>query len=127
MTGGERAQLLKEHDELRVLMDRCEMLADDFELGGVEAGEVLEAVAALRTKLASHIRFEEHVLRPISREDILDEDHVAEHATMHAALDNAVTRELRTTIARLRHHLVAEERYFAMWSAGPRPASDGSR
>jgi hypothetical protein len=113
--------LLAQHAELREIMDRCEVLADELDGGLVEPSVVFAAVAELRKTFEVHNHFEEEHLRPVLRETVafgdvrIDEmvrDHVAEHRLMHDRLENAITDELRSTVDRLRRHLEAEERYF---------------
>lgn len=106
------AELRLQHEQLRVLIEHCERLADDLDAGLVEPAPVLAIVAELRTKLAEHNRFEEGVLPPLAQDELLVDDHANEHRSMYASLDNPITRELRTTLDRLRRHMAIEERHF---------------
>jgi hemerythrin-like domain-containing protein len=114
-------ELLAQHDEIRRMLHRCETLADELDAGKLEPEDLLREVARLRVAFEVHNKFEEQLLRPILREaDAFGEvrvahmvdDHVGEHRAMHARLGTEVTTELRGTIAKLREHLAAEERYF---------------
>jgi hypothetical protein len=111
--------LLAQHDRIRTLMAHCEQLADDLDAGKVEPSVVLAEVATLRLTLETHNRFEERQLRPILDDDAAIADHIDEHRSVSEHLGSPITRELRATLARLRHHLAVEERYFKSWSDGP--------
>jgi hypothetical protein len=115
------AELLEQHGALREMMARCELLADDLDAGRIEPGVLVKEVARLRVAFDVHNKFEEHLLRPVLREadsfgDVRIErmvhDHISEHRTMHDGLATTVTGALRATVARLRDHLMIEERYF---------------
>lgn len=115
-------ELLAQHDELRAIMDRCEELADQFDLGRDAAIALTSEVARLRIAFDAHNKFEEQLLRPVLREidafgDVRVErmfhDHVGEHRAMGLQLGDATTNALRAAIDSLRVHLQAEERYFA--------------
>ena len=114
-------ELLAQHDEIRRMMHRCELLADELDAGKLEPGELLREVARLRVAFDTHNKFEEQLLRPILRDadafgdvriEHMIDDHVGEHRAVRAGLSSPVTTELRATIDRLRGHLAAEERYF---------------
>jgi len=115
------AELIAQHDELRRIMDRCEELADQLDLGKCDAGTLTREIAKLRIAFDAHNKFEEQLLRPVLREldafgDVRIErmfsDHVGEHRAMRLQLGDATTNALRATIDNLRVHLQAEERYF---------------
>jgi hypothetical protein len=115
------AELLHQHDGLRAIMDRCEELADQLDLGQGDPGALAREVAKLRIAFDTHNKFEEQLLRPVLREidafgDVRVErmfsDHVAEHRTMRLSLGDGTTNALRGAIDSLRVHLQAEERYF---------------
>lgn len=117
-------ELMRQHDALRAMMDRCEQLADDLDAGtaGPDApAQLTREVAKLRLAFDAHNRFEEQLLRPVLREidafgdvriDRMVADHVGEHRTVRAQLGDGPTAELRRAIDHLRVHLQAEERYF---------------
>jgi hemerythrin HHE cation binding domain-containing protein len=115
------AELLAQHDEIRRMMHRCELLADELDASKIEPGDLLREVARLRVAFDVHNKFEEQLLRPILRDadafgevrvDRMIDDHVGEHRAMRVGLGSAVTTELRATLQKLRDHLAAEERYF---------------
>jgi hypothetical protein len=115
------ATLLQQHDELRKMMDRCEDLADEIDIGKGDVGALTREIAKLRTAFDAHNHFEEQLLRPMLREldafgDVRVErmfmDHVGEHRSMRLQLGDATTNALRSAIDSLRVHLQAEERYF---------------
>ena len=115
------AELMQQHDGLRAIMDRCEELADQLDVGKGDPGALAREVAKLRVAFDSHNKFEEQLLRPVLREmdafgDVRIErmynDHVNEHRTMRVQLGDGTTNALRGAIDSLRVHLQAEERYF---------------
>lgn len=115
------AELLSQHEALRKMMDRCEELADELDVGKGDPIALTREVAKLRLAFDAHNRFEEQLLRPVLREmdafgDVRIErmfiDHVTEHREMRAQLGTDATNALRATIDSLRVHLQAEERYF---------------
>lgn len=115
------AELMKQHDALRTMMDRCDQLADELEAGGGDPGLLTREVAKLRLAFDTHNQFEEQLLRPVLREidafgDVRVErmiaDHVGEHRTVREQLGDGPTAMLRNAIDHLRVHLQAEERYF---------------
>jgi hemerythrin len=110
-------ELLEQHEEIRGIIDHCEQMADDLDAGTLEPNVLLAEVARLRAVFDVHNRFEEKLLRPIDafgsvRVDKMVEDHVGEHRAMREGLDNPITAELRSTLAKLRQHLATEERFF---------------
>ena len=113
-------ELKHQHDHLRAMMDRCENIADDLDLGRAQASDLTREVGKLRIAFDAHNKFEEELLRPMLREldafaDVRIEqmvaDHVGEHRAIRSHLDGP-TAELRACLYELRAHLVAEERYF---------------
>ena len=115
------AELLQQHDDLRAIMDRCELLADEIDIGKGDVGALTREVAKLRLAFDAHNKFEEQLLRPVLRElDAFGEvriermfhDHLREHRAMRLQLGDATTNALRSAIDDLRVHLQAEERYF---------------
>jgi hypothetical protein len=117
---GVLAELIEQHEKLRVMMDRCEQVADELDQGRAQASDVTREIATLRIAFEAHNRFEEQLLRPVLREadafgDVRVErmvaDHIDEHRAMRFHLDGP-TAELRSALYLLRAHLVAEERYF---------------
>ena len=115
------AELLRQHDELRRHMDRCEELADEVDAGKGDVVTLTREVARLRVAFDVHNRFEEQLLRPMLREldafgDVRVErmfnEHVDEHHAMRSQLGDATTKMSRSAVDSLRVHLQAEERYF---------------
>lgn len=115
------AELLRQHDELRGLMDTCERLADALDEGRPVHTELATGVARLRHAFERHNRYEERLLRPVLLEEDpgadakierMVRDHVDEHGAVNARLAGAASAELRGSIAMLRAHLAAEETYF---------------
>jgi sigma54-dependent transcription regulator len=115
------AELLSQHELLRELMTSCERLAGELEDGCLEPSVLAREVARLRVAFDSHNRYEEQFLRPVLtdidafgevRLDQMVTDHVEEHRLVRCGLDSSEAGELRLTLARLRDHLIAEERYF---------------
>ena len=115
------AALMHQHDQLRVMMNRCEQLADDVEAGISSPDVLTREVAKLRIALDAHNKYEEQLLRPVLHEldafaDVRIErmvaDHVAEHRSIHRGLAAGPTAQLRDAIDTLRVHLAGEERYF---------------
>lgn len=114
-------ELMRQHDGLRAIMDRCEELADELDAGKGNALALTREVAKLRLAFDAHNKFEEQLLRPVLSEmdafgDVRVErmfsDHVGEHRAMHLQLGDPTTNALRSAIDSLRVHLQAEERYF---------------
>lgn len=115
------AELTTQHAALRVMMDRCEELADELDANLMSPVQLTREVARLRLAFDSHNRFEEQLLRPVLlgtdsfgevRVERMVEEHVGEHRAMRAKLGSSATADLRAVIANLRAHLDAEERYF---------------
>lgn len=112
---------MRQHDDLRAIMDRCEELADELDAGKGDALALTREVARLRLAFDAHNKFEEQLLRPVLHEidavggvriDRMFGDHVSEHRAMRLQLGDATTNALRSAIDSLRVHLQAEERYF---------------
>lgn len=116
------AELIAQHDSLRVLMDECEDLADELDRRPDADPEPLSrALAKLRIAFDTHNKFEEKLLRPVllahdshgaQRVDRMVEDHVAEHRMVRERLGSPATAAVRDVIEMLRAHLDAEERYL---------------
>jgi hypothetical protein len=115
------ADLTEQHAQLRKLMRRCELLADDVEGGYTEERVLWAASDELRQALDAHNRCEERMLEPALREldafgDVRIEqmirEHVAEHQAMNDQLDAGTIDALRAAILFLRAHLDSEERSF---------------
>lgn len=118
-----RTALKAQHDKLRALMDRCEQLAIELDFERIAPVELTRAVARLRIALDVHNTWEELLLEPVLaakgqhasvRIGQMIDDHVDEHRLMRARLSESGTASLRTTIATLRAHLDAEERYLSI-------------
>lgn len=117
-------ELQSQHDKLRVMMDRCEELADSIDAADGDPMPLAREVTKLRLAFEAHNVFEEQLLRPLllandafaaTRIDRMIEDHVAEHTEMRARLSAAplpATADLRDLIETLRAHLDAEDRYL---------------
>lgn len=114
-------ELRSQHDVLRELLDSCEQLADELDVGKATPNQLHREVARLRTAFDVHNDFEEQLLRPLLRQNDafaearitrLVDDHVHEHRTMRAQLGTEETAQLRDVIDTLRAHLEAEERYL---------------
>jgi len=114
------ADLMTQHDVLRMLIDRCERLADAVDAGG-DADRLAGEVVRLRVAFDHHNRVEEHQLRPILREngafgdvniERMVSEHVDEHRAMRRRFSTGPTAELRETLDVLRAHLDDEERHF---------------
>lgn len=101
------AELLRQHDEIRVLINHCERLADELDRGTIGPASVLMEVAHLRDTFEAHCRYEERFVRPI-----IDDAHINEHRGATEVLGSPITGVLRATLARLRRHLDSEDRYF---------------
>jgi len=116
------AELLAQHQALRVLMDRCGELADVLDATpGADPAPLASELAHLRLAFDAHNKFEEALLRPVLIEhddlgkvriDRMVEDHVNEHHEMRSQLMSPTTAALRDAIETLRAHLDAEERYL---------------
>lgn len=115
------AELKAQHDALRVMMDRCEDLADELDDGRGSPEALTHEVARLRIAFEAHNKFEEQLLRPVLlgadafaevRIDRMIEDHVGEHRAMRTQLNTTETSALRDAVEMLRAHLDAEERYL---------------
>lgn len=105
-------ELLAEHDALRELIERCEQLADELEAGRTDSATLSLEVSRLRAAFDVHNRYEEQFLRPVLRGGARFGEHVAEHQSVRASLENEVTGELRRALDHLRRHLDDEDLYF---------------
>jgi len=115
------AELMRQHDGIRAIMDRCEELADQLDIGKGDPGLLAREVSNLRVAFDAHNKFEEQLLRPVLHEldafgDVRVErmfiDHVGEHRAMRLQLGDGTTNALRSALDSLRVHLQSEERYF---------------
>jgi hemerythrin-like domain-containing protein len=106
-------KIVEQHEALRALMDRCEDLADELDLGRGSVETLVQEVVRLRVMLEEHTRSEEHELWPFLVPPI--SDHVQEHRALRDRLASGPTAELRATVAMLRDHLAGEERYFSQF------------
>jgi hypothetical protein len=115
------AELMHQHDQLRVMINQCELLADEVDEGRAEPEKLTREVAKLRIAFEAHNKFEEELLRPVLREldafgdvrvDRMVTAHVDEHRSLRDGLQSGPTGLLRSTIDSLRVHLMAEEKYF---------------
>jgi hypothetical protein len=115
------AELVAQHQMLRLIMDRCEQIADAVDAGEAGPMQLTREVARLRLAFDAHNKFEEELLRPVLlaadafgevRIDRMVNDHVGEHRAMSSRLGSSATAELRAVIESLREHLASEERYF---------------
>ncbi len=120
-SSGALAELIAQHDALRVLMSNCERLADDVDSSRAEPTALMNQITQLREAFDAHNVYEERLLRPVLLEgdvygtirvERMVEDHVNEHAELRTRLRSPVTAELRDVIETLRAHLDAEERYL---------------
>jgi iron-sulfur cluster repair protein YtfE (RIC family) len=115
-------ELLAQHAKLREMMDRAEQLADELDGNDGDPSQLTREVARIRIAFDAHNTYEEQLLRPVLEEadafapvriERMVAEHVAEHREMRKNLAAwTVTSILRDTLAGLRAHLDAEERYF---------------
>jgi len=119
---GALAELIAQHDSLRILMDHCEDLADSLDAHpDADPTMLTRELARLRLAFDAHNKFEEQLLRPVLLEhdsfgpvriQRMVEDHVHEHRAIGERLASPATAALRDVIETLRAHLDAEERYL---------------
>jgi len=136
-------ELAVQHAVLRELMERCEALADEVDIGMTGPAILVQAVARLRIAFDEHNRFEEALLRPLLaaraepaaprmpdlprevRIARIVDDHVSQHRAMRDSLDLGLTpgptAALRGVLGSLREHLAGEERTLL---AHPLPRDD---
>lgn len=114
-------ELLQQHEQIRMLIRRCDELLDLTDRDPSQVQELVLAVARLRWAVESHNRVEEQLLSPVLREidsfgdvrvEHMVDAHRKEHAQIGERLDKPVVDSLRQTLGLLREHLEAEERYF---------------
>lgn len=130
--GGTLEELLRQHDVIRDLCNRCGALLDEVEREPAQVGELVAAVARLRWAVSSHNRMEEQLLAPMlehaeegargpgSDDDGGEElpleqrvaDHREEHRSLGLALEKPTLDSLRQTLSLLREHLEDEECHF---------------
>jgi iron-sulfur cluster repair protein YtfE (RIC family) len=120
LPGRALAELARQHDELRALLDRCDQLAGQPDRDGVAAA-LADEVIRLRAAFGRHNAYEEQLLRPLLAEidpfaaaqiDRMIADHIAEHRRFGHRLATLESDTLRDVIETLRAHLDAEERYL---------------
>ncbi len=119
---GTLGELIRQHDQLRTMMDHCEDLADAVDADpAIDPMPLVRELAKLRLAFDAHNKFEEALLRPVLLEEDLHgsvrvdrmvEDHVHEHRALGNRLSSPAVAELRDVIETLRAHLDAEERYL---------------
>jgi hypothetical protein len=106
-------ELFLQHDQLRLLVDRCEQLADELDAGHGSAAALAARIAQLRKLLEHHNRCEEAQLRAVwvgsTGAEVVDQ-HRHEHRAMRERFATGPIAELRAALADLRAHLDAEER-----------------
>lgn len=114
-------ELLRQHQQIRTMMDRCHELMDVVAVDPSRAEELVTAVARLRWAVTSHNRVEEQLLEPVLREtDSFGEQRVEqmahahrdEHSQIGHRLDTPTLASLRQTLAMLASHLEHEEKTF---------------
>jgi hemerythrin HHE cation binding domain-containing protein len=121
-------ELAVQHAVLREMMERCEALADEVDVGMTGAAILVQAVARLRIAFDEHSRFEEALLHPLLaartestsagtpglprevRIARIVDDHMSQHRAMRDGLDAGPTAALRGVLGSLREHLAGEER-----------------
>jgi Hemerythrin HHE cation binding domain len=115
------ATVFEQHEQLRAIMDRCDELAEQLDIGTGDVAELTREVINLRVALDAHNQVEEQLLRELLRQpdgsgglrsDHIFNDHIGEHRSMRLSLGDATTNALRAAIDSLRGHLHAEERYL---------------
>src|SRR5690606_19356803 len=102
------AELMSQHDALRVMMTTCEGLADELDLDpSGDPTPLVREIARLRVAFEAHNRFEEQLLRPVllehdqhgpARIERMVEDHVNEHRTIVAQLDSPATAPMTAAL-----------------------------
>src|SRR5689334_653896 len=116
-------ELAVQHAVLREMMQRCEALADEVDIGMTGPAILVQAVARLRVAFDEHNRFEEALLHPLLAERAepgapglprevriarIVDDHVLQHRAMRDGLDPGPTAALRGVLRSLREHLASE-------------------
>lgn len=119
-----RSRAIKEldaqHAALRGMMERCLELADALDAGRCGPMQLLREVERLRLAFDAHNRFEETLLGPILKAQLMDgraeaieHAHVTEHRSLRTKLANNIgtpaSRDLRSVIEALQTHLDHEE------------------
>lgn len=125
--GGTLEELLRQHDVIRDLCDRCGELIELVEKQPAQVGELVTAVARLRWAVTAHNRMEEQLLAPMLERCAEEEakaaggpggleqrvaDHRAEHLSLGNQLEKPTLESLRQTLQLLREHLEDEECHF---------------
>lgn len=127
---GTLEELLRQHDVIRDLCNRCGELLELVEKKPAQVGELVTAVARLRWAVTAHNRMEEQMLAPMLEHAEADEataadmaggpaglekrvaDHRAEHTSLGTQLEKPTIDSLRQTLQLLREHLEDEECHF---------------
>lgn len=122
--------MLRQHDVIRDLCNRCGELSELVEKSPAQVGELVASVARLRWAVTAHNRLEERMLSPMldhgGEDDGPEKDggggpvglekrvanHRAEHLTLGAQLEKPTLDSLRQTLQLLREHLEDEECHF---------------
>jgi iron-sulfur cluster repair protein YtfE (RIC family) len=119
-----RSTLLAQHDQIRVQLNRCSVLARRMLEGEPVHIELDEVLAQLRDAFAEHNASETELVRPLLRGspnwgallvDRMLEEHVAEHAAFWELLAGSavdVAARMDDLVDELDAHMVAEERTF---------------
>jgi hypothetical protein len=116
-----RTELLAQHEQLRAIIDCCELLADELDVDRGSPELLAREIARLRAAFDQHNKSEEQQLRLILREadsfgevriERMVSEHVDEHGAMRRRFTAGPTSELRDALVMLREHLATEERYF---------------
>lgn len=128
-----RTTVLRQHSELRSLLDTAVTVARRH-LGGTAGHAELEAIVLqVRNAFSEHNLFETALLRPFLREvdrwgeeriRRMIEEHVEEHRVMEAFLARPATElaaDLADFVEDMEAHMQAEERTFLSPTALPEP------
>jgi hypothetical protein len=107
-----------QHTRLHAQIEKCFVQAERFARGDACTSELTHTVIQLRLLLQEHNSYEERVL-PLLLESAeggapgaLVRDQVAEHLALASGLYDMTATALRTSLERLRSHLVFEETLF---------------
>ncbi len=114
-----RTELLAQHGRIRTLIDDVRRIAERLDGADAANSQLHAAIAVLADALRRHNQREEELLGRIIpsvdawgpvRAEIMDEEHVAEHREMHAALMMEVRpTELPPLLDRMIEHMAHEE------------------
>jgi hypothetical protein len=115
------AELRHQHDDIRLLADRCAARAARQYGDDEPSAELRLALSRLRIAVGAHNRYEESVLGPVLlatdafgavRVDDMVRAHAAEHDLVLATMAIDTVAAARDAIAAVRRHLDDEERHF---------------